>query len=95
MQELGAKNVLISLGGSGAMFLGEDGTRLEMQAPEGKLVNSVGSGDSMVAGFLAGWIQHEDYREALRLGICCGSASAFKDWLADRQDIDRLLEKIK
>ena len=95
MQKLGAKNILISLGGSGAMFLGENGMRLEMKAPEGKLVNSVGAGDSMVAGFLAGWIKHKDYREAMRLGVCCGSASAFKDWLADRHDIDNLLDKIK
>lgn len=94
LQELGARNVLISLGGDGAMFLGEDGTKLESKAPEGKLVNSVGSGDSMVAGFLAGWLKYGDYKNALKLGLCCGSASAFKEWLAEKDDIDRLLAKM-
>ena len=95
MQEMGAKNVLVSMAGEGAVFVGENGEVYESEAPKGKLVNSTGAGDSMVAGFLAGWIKHKDYREAMRLGICCGSASAFKDWLADRRDIDKLLDKIK
>ena len=94
LQELGARNVLISRGGDGAMFIGEDGTRLECPAPEGKLVNSVGAGDAMVAGFLAGWLEYGDYKTAFKMGICSGSATAFKDWLAEKEDVEALLEKI-
>ncbi len=92
--ELGARNVLISRGGDGALFIGEDGTRLECPAPKGKLVNSVGAGDSMVAGFIAGYLGSGNYEEALKMGICCGSASAFKDWLAEKKDVEALLKNI-
>jgi 1-phosphofructokinase len=78
LQDMGARNVLVSLGGDGALLLGEDGRVYRMQSPKGKLVNSVGAGDSMVGG---------DLQEALKMGISAGSASAFHDWLATEDDI--------
>ena len=88
LQDMGARNVLVSLGGDGALLLGEDGRVYRMQSPKGKLVNSVGAGDSMVAGFLAGFESSGgDLQEALKMGISAGSASAFHDWLATEADI--------
>ena len=88
LQDMGARNVLVSLGGDGALLLGEDGRVYRMQSPKGKLVNSVGAGDSMVAGFLAGFESSGgDLQEALKMGISAGSASAFHDWLATEDDI--------
>lgn len=91
LQALGARNVLVSRGGDGAVLLDEQGQLHNSPSPKGTLVNSVGAGDSMVAGFIAGYLQSGDYGQALRLGLCAGSASAFKDWLADKEDIERLL----
>ena len=87
----GARNVLVSSGADGAVLLDENGRQHMMASPKGKLVNSVGAGDSMVAGFLAGDLKTQDYEEALRLGVAAGSASAFKDWLATREDIDEII----
>jgi len=77
----GARNVLVSLAGEGAVLIDETGTVHSSPAPEGKLVNSVGAGDSMVAGFLAGFCAGGSYERAFRMGICAGSASAFSDSL--------------
>ena len=85
---MGARNVLVSLGGDGALLLGEDGQVYRRQSPNGTLVNSVGAGDSMVAGFLAGFEASKgDLNEALKMGISAGSASAFHEWLATEDDI--------
>ena len=90
LQEEGAKNVLISMAGEGAVLVAEDGSVYESDAPSGKLVNSVGAGDSMVAGFVAGYLKERDYKEAFYMGICTGSASAFTEWLATKKQVDEL-----
>ena len=95
LRQQGARNVLVSLGGDGALLAGEDGKIYRCQSPKGTLVNSVGAGDSMVAGFLAGYERSGgDLSEALRYGIASGSATAFKDWLAEREEIETLLAEI-
>ena len=95
LRQQGARNVLVSLGGDGALLAGEDGKIYRCRSPKGTLVNSVGAGDSMVAGFLAGYERSGgNLREALRYGIAGGSATAFKDWLAEREEIEALLAGI-
>ena len=95
LREQGARNVLVSLGGDGALLAGEDNKTYRCHSPKGTLVNSVGAGDSMVAGFLAGYERSGgDLSEALRYGIASGSATAFKDWLAEREEIEALLSGI-
>ena len=95
LRQQGACNVLVSLGGDGALLAGEDGNIYRCRSPKGALVNSVGAGDSMVAGFLAGYERNGgDLSEALRYGIAGGSATAFKDWLAEREEIEALLAEI-
>lgn len=91
LQEMGAKNVLVSLGGEGAMLLDEFGRVHEHGTAKGRVLNTVGSGDSMVAGFVAGYIQRNDYAYALRLGSACGNATAFLPGLATREKIDELM----
>lgn len=95
LQNLGARNVLISLGKDGAYLLSEDGTTYHSRPPRGKLINSVGSGDSMVAGFLYGYLKHNDYKEAFLYGLCSGSASAFSSKLASLDEIERLIPTIR
>lgn len=90
LQEKGARNVLVSMAGDGAIFLGEDGCVYESKAPEGKVINSVGAGDSMVAGFLAGWLEKGDYQHAFKMGISAGSASAFSKELATKEEVERI-----
>lgn len=94
LQEMGARNVLISMAGEGAVFISETGAVMESEAPKGKVVNSVGAGDSMVAGFITGMIESNDYEKAFRMGICTGSASAFSENLATRDEVNALLEKL-
>ncbi len=94
LQERGARNVLISMAGEGAVFISEKGDVLESPAPKGTVVNSVGAGDSMVAGFLTGYIESSgDYANAFRMGVCTGSASAFSPDLATRAEVEALLSK--
>ena len=88
LQELGAKNVLVSMAGQGAVLLDENQQVHILSAPKGKLVNAVGAGDSMVAGFLAGWTEKKDYSHAFKMGIAAGSASAFSEFLATREEIE-------
>lgn len=90
LQDMGAKNVLVSRGAKGALLAGMDGAFYTASCPQGKLVNSVGSGDSMVAGFTAGYLESKNLEKALALGICCGSATAFCKDLAEYADIERL-----
>lgn len=96
LQEMGAKNVLISLAAEGAVLLTSDGDILFGEAPRGKVINSVGAGDSMVGGFVAGWLKTGSYQAALQWGIAAGSASAFCEGLATGEEIRRVYEeKIK
>ncbi|WKY47787.1 1-phosphofructokinase [Eubacteriaceae bacterium ES3] len=92
LSQMGAENVLVSLAGQGALLFDESGNVYEKKAPVGKLVNSVGAGDSMVAGFIAGFETHHHYQEALEMGIATGSASAFSDKLATKEEVKNLLE---
>ena len=94
LQKQGARNVLISMAGEGAVLVAEDGSVYEAPAPKGTLVNAVGAGDSMVAGFTAGWIEKKDYRHAFYMGVCTGSASAFSEYLATKEEIMDLYEKV-
>lgn len=94
LQKQGARNVLISMAGEGAVLVAEDGSVYEAPAPKGTLVNAVGAGDSMVAGFTAGWIEKKDYRHAFYMGVSAGSASAFSEYLATREEIMDLYEKV-
>lgn len=91
LQQKGARNVLVSMAGDGALLLDEGGSVHRLEAFKGKVKNSVGAGDSMVAGFVAGWLEKGDYDWALRLGSACGSATAFSDTLATRAEIEALL----
>lgn len=87
LQEMGAVNVLVSMSGMGAVLLDENGKVHALPAPKGELVNAVGAGDSMVAGFLTGWEEKHDYEHAFRMGVATGSASAFSDLLATREEV--------
>ena len=84
--------MLISMAGDGAVLVAEDGSVYQAEAPKGKLINSVGAGDSMVAGFLAGYLEHGTYEKAFQMGVCTGSASAFSE-LATKAEVLDLLEK--
>ena len=92
LQEKGAVNVLVSMGGDGAFLLDEFGKSHHHAAPKGTLKNSVGAGDSMVAGFLAGYLENRDYAKAFAYGVCTGSASAFSENLATRPEVEALLK---
>lgn len=94
LQEMGAVNVLISMAGEGAVLIAENGQVYEEPAPVGKLINGVGAGDSMVAGFMAGYMKEHDYRFAFHMGIAAGSASAFSENLATREEIEAVYRQI-
>lgn len=94
LQEMGARNVLVSLAGEGAALVVEDGSVQEAPAPVGKVINGVGAGDSMAAGFVAGWLEKQDYGYAFALGLSAGSATAFSEGLADAETIRALYRKI-
>lgn len=91
MQEMGAENVLISMAGDGAILVAADGSVWQSPAPKGNVVNSVGAGDSMVAGFITGYLKSQSYEEAFYMGICTGSASAFSERLATQEEVDGIL----
>ena len=93
LQKMGAQNVLISLGGEGAMLIDRHGEKHRQGTIKGKVVNTVGSGDSMVAGFIAGYLKKNSYPYALKLGSACGNATAFLPWLATSDKIQELLEQ--
>lgn len=94
LQQRGARNVLVSMAGDGAILLDETGAFHKIAAPKGKVKNSVGAGDSMVAGFLAGYLQSRDYETALRIGAAAGSATAFSEGLAQRDEVQALLDRM-
>ena len=93
LQKMGAQNVLISLGGDGAMLIDEFGEKHKQGVLKEKVINTVGSGDSMVAGFIAGYEKEHSYPYALKLGSACGNATAFLSGLATKEKINELLKK--
>ncbi len=95
LQEKGARNVLVSMAGEGAVLIDENGREYMSEAPEGKVVNAVGAGDSMVAGFIAGYLEKKDYEYAFHKGLAAGSASAFSEQLATDEEVEALLEKLE
>lgn len=94
LQEIGAQNVLISLGGEGAILVTAENKEYFLNAPKGKVINTVGAGDSMVAGFVAGYERSGDYEYAFKVGIATGSASAFSMNLATAEEVANLLKEI-
>ena len=94
LQEMGGRNILVSMAGDGALLLDETGKIHRMGCPKGKLVNSVAAGDSMVAGFLAGYQQTGDYGYALKLGTAAGSATAFSIGLGEKELINELMKQL-
>ena len=94
LQKQGAKNVLVSMAEQGSVLLDETGSAAVMKAPSGKAVNSVGAGDSMLAGFLAGYIQRKDHGYAHALATAAGTATALSEGLADKELIYRILEEV-
>ncbi len=95
MQEMGAVNVLVSMAGEGAVLAAGDGSIHDAPAPEGRLINGVGAGDSMVAGFLAGWMEQKDYSHAFAMGIAAGSASAFSEQLATKEEVKAVYRQVR
>lgn len=93
MQEMGAQNVLVSMAGEGGVLVAADGQVYQSPAAKGTVVNSVGAGDSCVAGFLAGLMETSSYQTAFRMGLAAGSASAFSDHLATRPEVEDLMSR--
>ncbi len=93
MQEMGAQNVLVSMAGEGGVLVAADGQVYQSPAAKGIVVNSVGAGDSCVAGFLAGLMETGSYQTAFRMGLAAGSASAFSDHLATRPEVEDLMSR--
>lgn len=94
LKDMGARNVLISMAGDGAIFINEDGEVKKSNVPKGKLINSVGAGDSMVAGFIAGYLNSNSLDEAFKMGVATGSASAFSEGLAIKEKVYELLKQL-
>ena len=92
LQERGARNVLVSMGGDGAVLLSEDGTIYSSDALKGNVVSTVGAGDSMVAGFIAGYLRSDgDYETAFNQGMCAGAASSFSLVIPDARQVERMM----
>ena len=94
LKEMGARNVLISMAGDGAIFITEDNRVIKSNVPKGELVNSVGAGDSMVGGFIAGYLNNSNLEEAVKMGVATGSESAFSEGLATKDKVYNLLKEI-
>ena len=94
LQQMGAQNVLISMAGDGAILVGSNDAIYKRSVPKGILKNSVGAGDSMVAGFIAGYLNSHNLQEALRMGVATGSASAFSETLATKEEVFELLKQL-
>lgn len=92
---LGAQNVLVSLGGDGAVLLTGDGRQYYARPPKGEVVNTVGAGDSMVAGFLTGFLETGDMGRAFLYGLCTGSASAYSAEMAEKQQVEQMLKTVQ
>jgi 1-phosphofructokinase len=91
LRDMGARNVLVSMAGEGAVIVTEQDATYVTEAPKGIVKNSVGAGDSMVAGFIAGYLDTKDYKEAFKIGVCTGSASAFSEELATKEEVLNIL----
>lgn len=94
LQDMGARNVLISRASDGAIMITETGEIYKSPAPKGKVINSVGAGDSMVAGFIAGYIKNKNYEDAFKTGVAAGSASAFSKYLATKEEVLEILNRL-
>ncbi|MFI3210182.1 MAG: 1-phosphofructokinase [Peptostreptococcaceae bacterium] len=94
LQTMGAKNVLVSLGKDGAILVTDENQILKSNVAKGTVKNSVGAGDSMVGGFIAGYIKNKDYKDALKLGATCGCATTFSYDIATKEFIDSLIDEI-
>lgn len=95
LKDMGAQNVLISMAGKGAVFIDENEKVYKSKAPKGTVINSVGAGDSMVAGFISGYLEsNHDYQKAFLKGICSGSASAFSHDLCTKEEVEALLKTL-
>ena len=94
LQDMGARNVLISMAGDGALLVTEEGSMYKIGVAKGTVVNSVGAGDSMVAGFVASYSRYHDYKKALQYGSAAGSATAFSEGLAVKEKVEELLEQL-
>ena len=95
LQEQGARNIIVSMGGDGALMLTENGEVSTCTAPKGKVIDTVGAGDSMVAGFIAGYMQTHSYTKALQFAVATGSATAYSTWLAEKDLVLKLKNKIE
>ncbi len=93
LQEMGAQNVLVSLGGDGAILITENGETYTQKAPNGKPVNTVAAGDSMIAGFIYRYIETENFEDSLKFSAAAGSATAFSKWIAERELVLELYGK--
>ena len=91
---MGAANVLVSMAGEGAVLVDENGEVYDAPAPKGTLVNGVGAGDSMVAGFIAGWMEQKGFKHAFHMGVSAGSASAFSELLATKEEIEAVYRQM-
>ncbi len=94
LQDMGAANVLVSMAKDGAILVAENGQVFRQAVARGRVKNSVGAGDSMVAGFIAGYLEGGGYEYALKLGTACGGATAFSDGIGTREEIERLLQTL-
>ena len=95
LKNMGAQNVIISMAGDGAVLIDSNGGVTTSNVPKGIVKNSVGAGDSMVAGFIAGYLNSEKVEEGFKLGVATGSASAFSEGLATKDYVYELLEQVK
>ncbi len=95
LQQYGARNVFVSMAGDGGILLTENGNAYFSPAPRGKVINSTGAGDSVVAGFLAEYINSNNYKKAFIMGLCAGSSSAFSERLATKKEIENLYNNFK
>ena len=94
LQDMGARNVLVSMAGDGAILVTETDEVHKIGVPKGTVVNSVGAGDSMVAGFIASYFREHDYLKALKFGTATGSATAFSEGLAPKEKVEELLKTL-
>ncbi len=92
--EMGAQNVLVSMGGDGALLVDENGNTHFQKAPKGKVINTVAAGDSMIAGFIYRYLETGDFADSLKFSVCCGSATAFSKWLAESDLIYNLYKSL-
>ena len=95
LKDMGAQNVIISMAGDGAVLIDSNGDVITSNVPKGVVKNSVGAGDSMVAGFIAGYLNSEKIEDGFKLGVATGSASAFSEGLATKDYVYELLEQVR